>query len=115
VSAEIAIIGAGPAGLATAACLRARGVAFRLLDRTGEPGGAYREIYPRTVLASPARYTALPGLAPSHAGEYITAGRYLEYLRAYADHHRLAVERARFEQHRGVPSCELMRAVSTIP
>jgi putative flavoprotein involved in K+ transport len=94
VSAEIAFIGAGPAGLATAACLRARGVAFRLLDRTGEPGGAYREIYPRTVLASPARYTALPGLAPSHAGEYITAGRYLEYLRAYADHHRLAVERA---------------------
>lgn len=95
---EVAIIGAGPAGLATAACLRARGIAARLLDRTGEPGGAYREIYPATVLASPTIYTALPGLAPSHAGAYITAGRYLAYLRAYAEHHRLAVERAEVAQ-----------------
>ncbi len=95
---EVVIVGAGPAGLATAACLRANGVAVRLLDRTGEPGGAYREIYPATVLASPAIHAALPGLALSHAGEYITAGRYLEYLRAYAEHHRLEIERTQVEQ-----------------
>ena len=102
--AEVAIIGAGPAGLATDACLRANGIAFRLLDRTGEPGGAYRSIYPNTVLASPVVHSVLPGFSPAHADEYITAGRYLEYLRAYADHHRLVVERAdveRLERSRG--------------
>lgn len=96
--AEVAIIGAGPAGLATAACLRAHGIAARLLDRTGEPGGAYREIHPALELASPASHATLPGLAIAHAGEYITAGRYLEYLRAYAAHHRLEVERAEIER-----------------
>ncbi len=90
---EVAIIGAGPAGLATAACLRVHDIAYRLIDRSGEPGGAYQTIYPRTVLASPARYSALPGFALDHAGEYITAGRYLAYLESYAAHHEIAIER----------------------
>lgn len=90
---EVAIIGAGPAGLATAACLRARDIAYRLIDRSGEPGGAYQVIYSRTVLASPARYSALPGFALDHTAEYITAGRYLDYLKSYAAHHRIAIER----------------------
>jgi len=86
------IIGAGPAGLATAACLRSAGVSADLVDRAGEPGGAYREIYPRITLASPAALDSLPGLPLQTPGTYLTAGDYHAYLRRYAAHAGLAIE-----------------------
>jgi len=95
----VLIVGAGPSGLATAACLKQRGVNADLVDRHGVPGGAYRRMYAGVTLASPARYTALPGLAPS-AGEYITAPQYRAYLDAYAAHHALQVRKARVTQAR---------------
>src|SRR6185369_2959545 len=60
----------------------------------GVPGGAYREIYDRVTLASPASLVALPGLPLDARGTYVTAGEYLAYLRRYADHAGLEVERA---------------------
>lgn len=92
-SHAILIVGAGPSGLATAACLKKRGVRADLVDRHGVPGGAYRRIYAGVTLASPTRYTALPGLAPA-AGEYLTAPQYRAYLDQYAAHHDLQVRRA---------------------
>lgn len=90
-SDSVLIVGAGPAGLATAACLRRAGVPFRLVDRQGLPGGAYRHLYPRIELSSPARYTGLPGLAPPE-DPYVTVEGYRAYLERYAAHHRLEVE-----------------------
>jgi putative flavoprotein involved in K+ transport len=89
----ILIVGAGPSGLATAACLKQRGVQADLVDRHGVPGGAYRRIYDGITLASPTRHTALPGFEPK-AGEYITVPQYRAYLDEYAAHHRLAVRKA---------------------
>src|SRR2546423_13036482 len=57
---KILIVGAGPSGLATAACLKRLGIAAQLVDRYGIAGGAYTRLCSRIVLASPARYTALP-------------------------------------------------------
>jgi len=93
VSRAILIVGAGPSGLATAACLKQRGVHADLVDRHGVPGGAYRRIYDGITLASPTRHTALPGLAPK-AGEYITVPQYRAYLDDYAAHHGLTVRKA---------------------
>jgi putative flavoprotein involved in K+ transport len=93
-TAPVLIIGAGPAGLATAASLSALGVRFDLVDRRGVTGGAYRHIRPDLQLTSPTRYTALPGLGEVAAGEYVTAGEYREYLERYARHHALAARRA---------------------
>jgi putative flavoprotein involved in K+ transport len=91
---SVLIVGAGPSGLACAACLKQRGVRAAVVDRYGVPGGAYRRMYPGIMLASPVRYTALPGLQPQVAGEYITAAQYRDYLGDYAAHHGLRVRRA---------------------
>jgi putative flavoprotein involved in K+ transport len=88
------IIGGGPAGLAAAACLSRRGVPYRVLDTRGEPGGAYRDIYGAIVLASPRAIDALPGLPLPAGGDYVTVGEYRAYLGRYAEHHRIAVDKA---------------------
>lgn len=90
---SVLIVGAGPAGLATAASLKRLGVRADLVDRHGVPGGAYRRIYDGVTLASPTRYTALPGLDPN-ADEYITVPQYRAYLGHYAAHHDLGIRRA---------------------
>ncbi len=90
---SVLVVGAGPAGLAVAASLKMENVSFRLVDRRGIAGGAYNEIDPSLTLASPRRYTALPGLAPDPGGEYVTAGEVRRYLERYAGHFELTAEK----------------------
>jgi putative flavoprotein involved in K+ transport len=85
------IIGAGPAGLATAGCLRAAGVPFLLVDRAGAPGGAYRALYDGITLASPATLDGLPGLALDLPTAYVGVAAYRAYLARYAQHAALEV------------------------
>jgi putative flavoprotein involved in K+ transport len=94
-SAQVLVVGAGPGGLAVSACLRSAGIAFRLVDLHGVPGGAYARAYAHMKLASPARYNVLPGLALESAGEYLTVEAYRHYLHAYAAHHHLEVKRGK--------------------
>ena len=91
---SVLVVGAGPAGLAIAACLKRRGVTFDLVDRRGEVGGAFNLMYDGITLFSPARYTSLPGLKLHCAGEYVTAVEYRDYLHAYANHHGLKPRKA---------------------
>jgi len=100
------VIGAGPAGLATAACLRSAGVSADLVDRAGEPGGAYREIYQHITLASPAALDSLPGLPLQTPGTYLTAGDYRAYLRRYAAHAGLEIERGQVRSVRRTASSD---------
>jgi len=88
------IIGAGPAGLATAACLREAGVPFLLVDRAGAPGGAYRALSTRITLASPAVLDSLPGLPLECPTTYVDVGAYRAYLARYAQHAQLQVTAA---------------------
>lgn len=91
------VIGAGPAGLAAAAALGREGVAFDWVDRQGAPGGAYRFVYGGMALASPARYSELPGLALGTPGEYVTARDMKTYFERYASSHRIAPREASVE------------------
>lgn len=93
---SVLVIGAGPAGLAVSAALRALRIAPTLVDRVGRVGGAYREIAPDLAMASPVAFTALDREVPvlDHPGEYVLAGEYLAYLERFAERHGLACERA---------------------
>jgi putative flavoprotein involved in K+ transport len=89
----VLIIGAGVSGLATAKCLNDRGIGAVLVDRYGEPGGAYRRMYQKIRLTSPASYLRLPGTRDLRGTQYLTAAEYSSYIGEYADRNRLRPQR----------------------
>lgn len=89
----VLIIGAGVSGLAVAKCLNDLDVSTVLVDRHGEPGGAYRRMYSSIQLTSPAGYLRLPGARNLRAAKYVTAGEYSSYIAAYADRYNLRPRR----------------------
>ena len=59
---EVAVIGAGQAGLAMGYFLRRQGRRFVILERADSIGSAWRERWESLTLFTPRRYSALPGL-----------------------------------------------------
>jgi cation diffusion facilitator CzcD-associated flavoprotein CzcO len=89
----VVVIGAGPSGLATAASLKRLGIKFALLDRVGEPGGAFHQMNRGMRLLSPRRYVNLPCLPYSGKETYPSMPDYGAYLREYAKHFGILPER----------------------
>ena len=58
---DVAVVGAGQAGLAVGYHLRRTGLSFALLDEQEAPGGAWRHVWPSLRLFSPAAHSSLPG------------------------------------------------------
>ena len=89
---NLVIVGAGSAGLATAALLRNDGIESVRLEAGSEPGAAWRSRYDRLRLHTPRLLSGLPGLRiPRKYGRWITRDSLLEYFHAYVDAHRLDV------------------------
>jgi phytoene dehydrogenase-like protein len=79
------IIGAGPAGLATAAMLRRRGLNPLILEKSDAVGAVWRRHYDRLHLHTDRARSGLPGLAiPKACGRYPSRAQVVEYLEAYA-------------------------------
>ncbi|MFX4293130.1 flavin-containing monooxygenase [Streptomyces bohaiensis] len=84
------VIGGGPAGLATAAALKERGVRAVVLERGSDVGHSWRRHYARLRLHTTRRWSALPGLPiPRSAGRWVARDDFVAYLERYARHHRL--------------------------
>jgi putative flavoprotein involved in K+ transport len=82
---DIAIVGAGQAGLAAAHAARCGGLAPVVFEADDEPGGSWPRYYDSLVLFSPARYSELPGRPFGGDPErYPTRNELVDYLRAYA-------------------------------
>ena len=89
---EVAIIGAGSAGLATAALLRERGIDPLVLEAGREPGAVWRTRYDRLRLHTPRLLSGLPGLRiPRRYGRWVARDDLIEYFRHYVTHHGLDV------------------------
>ena len=87
---EIAIVGGGSAGLATAALLRSEGRHPLVLEAGPEPGAAWRLRYDRLRLHTPRLLSGLPGLPiPRRYGRWVARDDLLEYFQRYAETHGL--------------------------
>lgn len=83
--ADIVVIGAGPAGLAVAACLVQRGHSPLVFDRAQDVGSSWRRHYERLHLHTVKSHSALPGLPfPDAAPRYVPRQGVVDYLTAYA-------------------------------
>jgi cation diffusion facilitator CzcD-associated flavoprotein CzcO len=100
---EVAVVGAGSAGLATAALLRERGIEPLIVEAGPEPGSVWRTRYDRLHLHTPRLLSGLPGLRmPRRYGRWVGRDDLIEYFQAYAAHHGLEV-RANTRVERIVP------------
>jgi putative flavoprotein involved in K+ transport len=83
--ADVLVVGAGPAGLAAAACLRRNGVEAVIVDRGQDVGESWRGRYDRLHLHTPRIQSAMPGLRmPDRFGRWVSKDDMAWYLRVYA-------------------------------
>lgn len=88
---NIAIIGAGLAGISMALAAAAEGVAFEIFDRNDEVGGTWlTTTYPGIGVDTPSAYYSLSWeVNPDWSSYYPQGGEYQNYLVALADKHKL--------------------------
>jgi putative flavoprotein involved in K+ transport len=89
---DVAVIGGGQSGLATAHALLCHGLRPVVLEASGRAAGSWPRYYDSLTLFSPARYSSLPGM-PFPGGDpdrYPHRDEVVAYLAAYAD--RLGAE-----------------------
>ena len=91
-TAHVAILGAGPAGLAAAVCLQRLGVASTVLERGTALAAGLRRIDPEMEILSPTRLSLVPGMR-HHAADptYLTFPAYIEKLERLSAEYQVAV------------------------
>jgi len=78
------VVGAGPAGLATSACLRRAGVEHVLLEQAADVGASWRRHYDRLHLHTPKNISAMPFVPfPRAVPRYPSRDDVVEYLERY--------------------------------
>jgi 4-hydroxyacetophenone monooxygenase len=88
---EIAIVGAGIAGISVALAAAAEGVRYTLFDRNAEVGGTwYTTVYPGIGVDTPSAYYSLSReVNPDWTSYYPQGAEYQRYLVKLADKHKL--------------------------
>jgi putative flavoprotein involved in K+ transport len=91
-SYEIVVVGAGSAGLATAALLQQEGLRPLVVEAGPEPGAAWRDRYDRLRLHTPRLLSGLPGLRiPRRYGRWVARDDLIEYFHDYTAVHDIDV------------------------
>jgi cation diffusion facilitator CzcD-associated flavoprotein CzcO len=85
IQAEVLVIGAGPAGLAVAACLAQHGVRAEIIERGEAVGTSWRNHYRRLRLHTVKQHSALPHHPfPKDHPRYVAREQVVDYLTGYA-------------------------------
>jgi cation diffusion facilitator CzcD-associated flavoprotein CzcO len=89
---RVIVIGAGPAGLASAAALRRKGISSLVLERSDGVASSWRGRYDRLKLNSSRPFSKLPGARfPQGTGMFPSRDEMVSYFAAYAQHNRVDV------------------------
>src|ERR1700730_5294487 len=92
---DVAVVGAGQAGLAAGYHLQRRGISHVILDAGPRVGATWRARWDSLRLFTPARYDGLPGLRfPASGGAFPSKDEMADYLESYAERFRLPVRLA---------------------
>lgn len=93
---SVCVIGAGPAGLLTAAALKKRNIPFDIIDAGRRPGGIWdidrgdTPMYDSAHFISSRRLSGFPGFPmPDDYPDYPRHDLILQYIQAFARHHDL--------------------------
>lgn len=92
---DVIIIGAGPAGLATAACLQRAGIDSLMLEKGNRVGSSWRRHYDRLHLHTDKTRSTLPFMPfPTDYPRYPSRRQVIEYLEDYARRFELDISLA---------------------
>ena len=90
---DLLIIGAGPAGLATAYALKQLGIDCRVIERGKQVGYAWTQTYESLTLHTGKHFSHLPGMKFSSSTPlFPSKGNLLDYLSGYVDRFKLNIE-----------------------
>lgn len=90
---DVAVVGAGQAGLAMGYFLAQQGRRFVMFDSADSVGSAWRDRWDSLVLFTSRRYDSLPGLTfPGDLDGYPTRDEVVAYLQQYAAFNELPIE-----------------------
>lgn len=82
--ATVLVIGAGPAGIASAYYLQQAGISYRLVDQAQQIASTWNRLYPSLRLNTTRFFSHLPGRRfPLHYGLFPTGKQYHRYLVRY--------------------------------
>ncbi|KAK8958436.1 putative indole-3-pyruvate monooxygenase YUCCA4 [Platanthera guangdongensis] len=103
------IVGAGPSGLAAAACLADAGIPFTVLEKSDSLASLWRHrSYDRLSLHLPKQFCQLPLMEfPKHFPKYPSKEQFISYVESYAAAYGInprfgcAVEHAEFDSNAG--------------
>lgn len=91
-TAEVLVIGAGPAGIASAYFLQRAGIPYTVIDRAPTIAFTWASVYPSLRLNTTRFYSHLPGQRfPWWFGIFPTGRQYHRYLECFVHAHRLNI------------------------
>ncbi|GJM34046.1 MAG: dimethylaniline monooxygenase [Saprospiraceae bacterium] len=103
IQTPVLIIGAGPAGLATAGRLRHRQIPFEIIEQENVVGSTWHRHYDRLKLHTVKELSHLPYLPfPDHYPRYVSRQQLVDHFEAYAKHFQI-------EPHFGEKAINLQR------
>ncbi|GAB5492302.1 MAG: hypothetical protein Phog2KO_25170 [Phototrophicaceae bacterium] len=100
---DVFVIGAGPAGIATAYALQKANISYKVIDRTEQIGNTWANLYPSLTLNTSRYFSHMPEKPfPTEYGIFPSAKQYHDYLLEFVAEHNFNIQLG-VEVHRVSP------------